>query len=183
MLHWFLRWQYHKTALVLDFAISMLFVVFKITIFTSLAIKTRLCFHYFKRDHESPVLTWDQICQVEVKEFIILLSVNFLIYKWAEAINACRLPVLITVSGRFVSNFVILFVTFSLCLLSQLDACWHTDSCFTELDKFYSCRGMSIKRSELINTQAFLVCAGHISPFNLIFENVQGFLQLSCTNR
>lgn len=183
LIHWFLRWQYHRTTLIMDCIINTLFIVFKIAIFTSLGIKAMLSFHYFKGAHESSVLTRERNCQVEVKEFIILLSVNFLIYKWAEAINACRLPVLITVSGRFVSNFVILFVTFSLCLLSQLDACWHTDSCFSEVDKFYSSRGMSIKRSDLINKQTFLVCAGHISPFNLIFENVQGFLQLSWTNR
>lgn len=133
-------------------------------------------FLYLQRDCESSVLIWAQICQVErVKEFIILISVNFLIYKWAEAINPCKLPVLIIVLGRFPCSFVIPFVTFSLCLPSQLDACWHADSCFSALDRFYSSGGMSIKRSHLIITLvAFLVCAGHISPFNLISEKCTG---------
>lgn len=65
----------------MDFIINTLFIVFKIAIFTSLGIKAMLPFHYFKGAHESSVLTWEQNCQVEVKEFIILLSVNFLIYK------------------------------------------------------------------------------------------------------
>lgn len=112
--------------------------------------------------------------QVEVKEFIILISVNFLIYKWAEAINSCKSPVLIIVLGRFPCGFVILFVTFSLCLLSQLDTCWHADSCFSVLEGFYSSGGMSVKRSHLIITLAFLVCVEHISPFNLISEKCTG---------
>lgn len=115
-----------------------------------------------------------QIFQVEVKEFIFLISVNFLIYKWAEAINSCKSPILIIVLGRFLCSFVILFVTFSLCLLSQLDARWHADSCFSALGRFYSSRGMSIKRSHLIIALAFLVCVGHISPFNLISEKCTG---------
>lgn len=125
-------------------------------------------------DHESSVLIQAQIFQIEVKEFIPLIFVNFLIHKWAEAINSWKSPVLIIVLGRFPCSLVILFVTFSLCLLSQLDACWHADSCFSALDRFYSSRAMSIKRSHLIITLAFLVCVGHISPFNLISEKCTG---------
>lgn len=62
---------------------------------------------------------------------------------------------------------------------TQLDACWHADSCLSALDRSYSSRGMSIKRSHHIITLAFLACVGHISPFNLISEKCTGISALA----